>query len=205
MNDVVDCLQGVMRALDARGIGPGSITHTIAQLQSAFQQEARGLTFGIKAELEKQIAGFKVKNIEVDRIVDIVTKGIVDGLRTRLHTEIKTGTNIREALDIQQLVQDAALAVKKGAEKGVEQFANVWKLENIVLTPKNEEALKQRIEKLAERLLEEGLGPRQLERAIASFNFVDKAGKAVQAELTKSGEVVFKPAMEVVSQLLGQA
>lgn len=205
MNEVVDCLQGVARALDARGIGPGSITHTIAQLQSAFQQEARGLEFNLKAEFEKQIAGFKVKSIEVDRIIDVVTKGIVDGLKTRIHTEIKTGRDIRQALDIEQLIQDAALAVKKGAEKGVDQFANVWKLENIVLTPKNEAALKSKMETLAERLLDEGLGPRQLEKAIASFNFVDKAGTAIRAELTKTGEIVFKPAMEVVSLLLGNA
>jgi hypothetical protein len=96
MDDFVGCLQGVTRALEAGGIAPGSITHTIAQLQTAFQHEVQGLKF----ELEKTISGFNVRNIEVNRIIDVASTSIVDGIKTRIHTEIKTGADIRSALDV---------------------------------------------------------------------------------------------------------
>src|SRR5262245_5137794 len=196
MDSVVGCLEGVGRILDARGLEPGGITHTIAQLQTYFKLEAMGL----KVSLEE---GLKVKSSDTTRIIDVVAKGLLDGVKTVIHAEIKTGANIPGALKLDQMVQDAELAIKISARKGVEEFHNAWKLESI----KFEEAiplLKDRLAAVRKEMLDKGFSDEQVRKAIGSFNFMDATGKAIQAELTKSGEIIFKPAMEAIFGENGQ-
>src|ERR1041384_5227436 len=194
MDSVVGCLEGVSRLLHARGLEPGGITHTLSQLQTYFKLEAMGL----KVSLEE---GLKVKSSDTTRIVDVVAKGLLDGVKTVLRTELKTGKDIAGALKLDQMVQDAELAIKVAARKGVEEFHNAWKLESI----KFEDAmpiLRDRLKSVRDEMFAKGFSEEQVRKALGSFNFIDATGKAIRAELNEKGQIIFKPAME---ELFGES
>lgn len=207
MDNVVDCLSRVSQALDARGIGSGAISHTIAQLQNAFEQASQGLTFKLEKAIQTTVTSRTGVTIDVDRVIDVVSRGI----EGRIHTEIKTGQNLGAALDMNQLTQDAAIAIKRGARESLE---NIWQFTNIKFNEQNIPVLQQRIEKLANDMLSKGFSETQVKRAIESFQFEDKVGNAfkpaIEFTFDKSGPIAkvalaeasgspdFHPAMETL-------
>src|SRR5262245_55794712 len=197
MDDHVACLQGITAALQAKGLDPGSINHSLEQLRVYFQDASRNLT----VVLEQKVADATGRIV---RVVDVVTTGVIEGLSTRIHTEIKTGLNLRSALDLDQLQQDAILAIRSGSNQGIEQFRNIWQLTNLEFNEDTRQVLQRRMEQLRQQLIEAGFSPEQIRAALASFNFVDKAGRAMTTELESKPDM-FGKAMEVVSVKLSEA
>jgi hypothetical protein len=169
---IVDCLANVNKALNDAGIGPGSISHTVAQLHAAFEDGVTTLKGRLEVSFPTEFG---------TRIVDVIVSGV--------HTEIKTGLDIRSALNIEQLKKDASLAASEGIQ-------NAWKLTNIDFSqPANIQAVQQKMAEVRDQLLEAGFGPDKLRAALDSFQFVDKFGKAVKVELDSAGNLIFKDAM----------
>src|SRR5438034_2350396 len=169
---IVGCLATVNKALNEAGIGPGSISHTVAQLQAAFEDGVTSIKGRLEVSLPTEFG---------TRIVDVIVNGV--------HTEIKTGLDIQSALNLEQLKKDAALAASEGIQ-------NAWRLTNIDFgQPANVQAVMQRIAQLRDELLQAGFGPDKIRAALESFQFVDKFGKAVKLELDSAGNLIFKDAM----------
>lgn len=198
LEGVVDCLSGVQRALAASGITPGSITHTIAQLQFALEQKI----FGATIDLERNITD-KLGKLKIDRDIDIIASKITGSLQKIIHTEIKTGASAPAALDLKQMKQDAAIAFKAVADKTVAEFANVWKLESITIGEKEKKLIQKRLEDSAAAILQEGIGSKAVKEAIKAGNFETKFGEGIKQAIQgfnfvdESGKV-FKPALSFI-------
>src|SRR5574337_1143135 len=96
MNNVVDCLNAVAQMLPSLRIAPGQITHSIAQLQEALRLESSGMIVRLEQAVQTRVsAGGGAGGIDVDRRIDIVAQDLL----TRIHTEIKTGRSLSDALD----------------------------------------------------------------------------------------------------------
>src|SRR4051812_31494393 len=150
MNDVVDCLGKVTQALDSRDLRPGALAHVIAQLQTALELSAQGLAVRLERSIQTTVTSPTGVTVDIERIIDIVSRGIAG----RVHTEIKTGGLIGTALDTKQLVDDAILAMKRGV-------ANVWEFTNITFNSSTLPTLQRRIETLANDLLSKGFSEQQ--------------------------------------------
>src|ERR671938_180796 len=104
--DFMDCANSVIRAMEKRDIE----THSMYQLLTGLRQEFGRMDVEFEARLSKvvsQVQGEK-GTIDITRIADIVAESATRAI----HTEIKTGAQpIRQALDPDQLIQDAALAI----------------------------------------------------------------------------------------------
>ena len=198
LDDHLSCLEGMTAALRAQGLDPGSINHALEQMHAKFSDEAQGL----QATLEVAVRDAEGKLI---RSIDVVTTGVLDGFRTRIHTEIKTGTeDFASALNLRQLRVDALEAIRAATDTGIDEFQNEWRHTNITFNEQTVATLQTRMEQLVSRLVAEGFSPEQIRTALASFNFVDKAGQAMTVELESQTDM-FGKAMEVVSVKLSQA
>jgi hypothetical protein len=195
MDNVTNCLEGVSRALDARGLGPGSITHTIAQLQNAFSQEAQGLAVTLEQRIRTTVTSPTGVDIAVDRIADVVGQRVGQ----LIHTEVKTGRTVSSALPAEQLMQDAALAIQRTVQGATTSaLENVWRFTNLELS-QLEPTLRRRMEGLRDQLVAAGFSPEQIRAAISSFNFVGKASEAIKVELSENGQIVFREVAQAVA------
>jgi hypothetical protein len=179
MADPVDCMVAIQLALDRFKVEPGSVTHAIAQVSEAMALEAEGFRVRLEQQVETVVRSKTGEEILVNRVVDsVATK-----LGERIHTETKTGRNIHDVLDPDQLTQDAAIAIQRGARVGL---VNAWNLVNVEIGPQEEAAIKNRLTTLADNLLEQGFSTTQITRALERFQFTDAIGEA------------FKPSVEFV-------
>ena len=55
MNQIVDCIQFISTKLDTLNVVPGQITHTMAQLQAAFEIQARKLDVAVEKNFQTQV------------------------------------------------------------------------------------------------------------------------------------------------------
>jgi hypothetical protein len=204
MDNVIGCLKAVEELARAQfQLVPGQITHSLGQLQAAFQANVAGVT----VRLEQAVDNIKLgKGPPVDdRRVDIVTEGIINGLKTRINTEIKSGLRLDEALNLGQLKKDAAIALDQATTDGIQKFRNEWKFTNIDFTADSKQQIKEQMLELKREMRASGLSTEDISKAFESFNFVDKAGNVLKAKLAGRGVEIFEPAMEVLSEKLGQA
>jgi hypothetical protein len=196
MNNVIDCVSAVQQALEKYNVVPGQITHSLAQLETVFQQEARGFIVSIEQQTARMgVPSGKGGGVDIARNIDVVAEDLV----RRIHTEIKSGKVLSEALNINQLTQDAALAIHNVMEREAGQTAktleNVWRFSNIRFGDELPSVLQTRVQSIVQRLTQEGFSPEHIRAAISSFNFVDAAGKVIRAELSTNGELLFHHAM----------
>jgi hypothetical protein len=204
MENITNCLLEVSRALDARGIGPGSIQHTIAQLQNAFHQEAQGFAFQLEQRIQTEIRGARA-TIEVDRIIDVVSQRVGNQLALLTHTEVKTGGQAATAANYAQMVQDAVIAIEHTLPGQIQSaLRNVWQFTNLQMDQLRP-VIEQRMIQVRDLLRAAGLTEEQVRAAVGSFSFVDAAGRAIRATMDAQGNVIFQPAMEEMSRKLEQA
>jgi hypothetical protein len=204
-NDLLAAITGVQAiSANLRSLvdGPNAVTHVVRQLQVALDEMRRGAAPGsVKLEQARQTsveapAGGGV--IDVNRIVDVVSERVIQGVKTEIHIETKTGEkSILSALNLGQLEQDAALAIQKGVENGRRALVNIWDLSGFDLsTPENKAAIKGQLGQLRDDLIGQGFSQQQVRLALSSFNFADKLGNTMQAAMNEKGEIIFKPAMK---------
>ena len=156
----VSGLRAISANLGALVDGPNSVTHVIRQLELAVQEINRGAEAGsVKLEqaIKTSVTSATGGVIDVNRIVDVISERVIQGFKTQIHIETKTGTaNILSTLDLGQLQQDAALAIQKGVENGRRALVNIWDLAGFDLSkPENQGAIKAQLTTLKNQRSEE--------------------------------------------------
>ena len=191
--DFMDCAASVIRAMEARDIE----THSIHQLLTGMRQEFGRMNVDFEQSMAEigRVVSASGKGIDVTRIVDIVA----ESASRAVHTEIKTGyESMKAALKPDQLLQDAAIAIdnmRKQVESGVPRvLENVWKMADLEFNEKAIKGVGDRMTALQNKLLKQGFSDAEIQTALGSFNFVDATGRAIRAQLTASGDLIFKDA-----------
>jgi hypothetical protein len=204
MRDISECLRAVSALMDEHRVD----RHAIEQLAFGLGEQARGL----KVIFEQRLGPTRVEaaaegGIDVFRKIDVLTLG-VDQLTGELRltaNEVKVGyAYLSQALKSGQLIQDAAIAIQFNrvlqqlAPDIAATFRNVWRFIDIEFGGAVPASLKASMGTILQRLVAEGFSFSELQTAIGSFNFVDKAGAVIRTELSKSGELIFRDAMGVL-------
>ncbi|KAM3090249.1 hypothetical protein ACKFKG_30120 [Phormidesmis sp. 146-35] len=192
MNNVADCL-GAVNQLVVRLRSEGDLLnrHVIEQLQAGVQQHIQGYLVQFEQRLSGRITSGTGGGIDINRDIDVVARDLF----TRIHTEIKTGyANIGQALDSDQILQDAALAIRT-AREGAQELQNIWRIADHEFGERLPQSIQNRMQDLVTRLAREGFTPEEVRSAVASFRFVDASEQAIRAELNESGELIFRNAM----------
>ena len=183
MDDLVGCLQQVGVVISAENLRAGNLLHAFEQLSLAVRADQANASFAIEQQV-KSLAGVR----EIDIIIQRAGEELVR------HIEIKTGTELRTALDEVQLTKDAFIAATKGVQ-------NEWVLAGANFEAQGVEAeriIRQRLESVRKQLEAGPFTDAEVKQALGSFHFVDMLGNAVRAEVTSSGEIIFRESMDVV-------
>lgn len=197
MDDVVNCVNAVARLMDKSNLD----THSIQQLIIGMGQTLRQ---GMDVQFERATGQLEVLSrtgggIDVNRIVDVVATGV----GTIIHTEIKTGyASIGRALNIDQMIQDAALAIDNAMQRSTDStvavLRNVTQLRDLEFGTGVPPGIQNRMREIVDEVVAQGFDLDQLRAAIGSFEFVDKCGQVIRAELNEHGETIFTDAMGVL-------
>lgn len=172
----VNCLSQISQLLTERLhegiINPGSITHSIEQLRESLRLESQGHLVELERSINRTITTPTGVEHVIGRIIDIASSDFVQ----TVHKEIKTGLDIRSALNLDQLKDDAIISMMDGVR-------NVWRLANIEMNDNTKAIAEQRLTKLANDLLQMGFSPQQVEQAFKKLNIEDAAGKTFDAAI----------------------
>jgi len=179
------------------------MTHAVEQLRETLRLESQGYLVDMERVINRTITTPTGVEHTISRIVDIASSDFVQ----TVHNEIKTGLDVRSALNLDQLKDDAILSIMDGVR-------NVWRLTNIEINDQTRGQIESRMETLANEMVRMGFSEQQIQEAFQKFNIEDAAGRAFTPALEfvfgengpvakvaleqASGSPDFNPAMEVI-------
>jgi hypothetical protein len=204
---IIGCLNQVSTMLDQRGLSAGSLMHSIQQLITHYQGELAGkagvleqkMTIMIthqSAEIQKQ-AGDVVK---LTRIIDNVAIGTKDIIDTEQKTYARISDALRESRKEGQLLADAIKNIS--GRETMTKFSQADFAQNMEAA---QTAIRRNLDTLRKDMLDMGFSESTIQMAMRGFNWVDKFGNVLKTQINEKGEIIFDPAMAVVSEKLGQA